>query len=98
MVVRMSNQLQYESSPYLLQHKDNPIAGSVSGERSRTIPICTRNVFSRFIGWGKTVTDDYGGISEGRRYTGNKGVFKIHSVGQHGANRTEADGRIPASE
>jgi len=25
MVVRMSNQLQYESSPYLLQHKDNPV-------------------------------------------------------------------------
>lgn len=34
MVVRMSNQLQYESSPYLLQHKDNPVNWMPWGEEA----------------------------------------------------------------
>ncbi len=34
MVVRMSNQLQYESSPYLLQHKDNPVDWMPWGEEA----------------------------------------------------------------
>ena len=78
--------------------KGNTVTDCVSGRGSGSIPICTRNVSGCFIRLGQTVTDDYGSISQGRRYTGNQTVLQRYSVGLHGTNRTGTDGRISAYE
>lgn len=71
-------------------------ANRISGEGCRSVSLRTCYVSGRFVRLGKAGATDYGGVPDCERCGGNKTVFQIHSVGQHGANRTGTDGRISA--